>query len=120
MNILRKANEIVKIIKADYDADWYIAISSDIGDLSEVADKMEELEVLMENKFYHPEIHVFYPNMEGETPGIIQFDDDTFMKQMKQDIKMKKHSGSISRDSVRSTDIRQSTPKSISSSCSRI
>ena len=89
MNILRKANEIVKIIKADYDADCYIAISSDIGDLSEVADKMEELEVLMENKFYHPEIHVFYPNMEGETPGIIQFDDDTFMKQMKQDIKMK-------------------------------
>ena len=89
MNILRKANEIVKIIKDDYDADCYIAISSDIGDLSEVADKMEELEVLMENKFYHPEIHVFYPNMEGETPGIIQFDDDTFMKQMKQDIKMK-------------------------------
>ena len=89
MNILRKANEIVKIIKADYDADCYIAISSDIGDLSEVADKMEELEVLMENKFYHPEINVFYPNMEGETPGIIQFDDDTFMKQMKQDIKMK-------------------------------
>ena len=65
MNILRKANEIVKIIKDDYDADCYIAISSDIGDLSEVADKMEELEVL------------------------IQFDDDTFMKQMKQDIKMK-------------------------------
>ena len=27
--------------------------------------------------------------MEDETPGIIQFDDDTFMKQMKQDIKMK-------------------------------
>ena len=84
-----KSSGIVKIIKDDYDADCYIAISSDIGDLSEVADKMEELEVLMENKFYHPEIHVFYPNMEGETPGIIQFDDDTFMKQMKQDIKMK-------------------------------
>ena len=51
--------------------------------------KVDELDELMDNKFYHPEIKVFYPNMESDSSGMIQFDDDTLMKQMKQDIKMK-------------------------------
>lgn len=86
---IKAANEIVRLVKSDYDDECYIAISSVVESPSDIPSKLCELELLMENKFYHPETHVFYQNMEGETPGIIQFDDDTAMKQMKQDIKMK-------------------------------
>lgn len=83
------AGELVKIIKSDYDEDCYIAVSTEIENPEDMEQKVDELDELMDNKFYHPEIKVFYPNMESDASGMIQFDDDTLMKQMKQDIKMK-------------------------------
>jgi len=83
------AQELVKIIKSDYDEECFIAVSSDIEKPEDMKQKVDELDELMDNKFYHPEIKVFYPNMESDSSGMIQFDDDTLMKQMKQDIKMK-------------------------------
>lgn len=83
------AQELVKIIKSDYDEDCYIAVSSEIDRPENMKQMADELDELMDNKFYHPEIKVFYPNMESDSSGMIQFDDDTLMKQMKQDIKMK-------------------------------
>lgn len=82
------AGELVKIIKSDYDEDCYIAVSTEIENPEDMEQKVDELDELMDNKFYHPEIKVFYPNMESDASGMIQFDDDTLMKQMKQDIKM--------------------------------
>ena len=43
----------------------------------------------MENKFYHPNVRLFYSGMESSDCEIIKIDDDTLMKQMKQDIRMK-------------------------------
>ena len=54
---------------------------------------MEELDYLMENKFYHTSRNVFYKGMNNESMSVIQIDDDTLMKQMKQDIKMKDADG---------------------------
>ena len=78
----------MKIIKSDYDEDCYIAVSSEVDRPENMKQMADELDELMDNKFYHPEIKVFYPNMESDSSGMIQFDDDTLMKQMKQDIKM--------------------------------
>ena len=89
VDVVQAAHELVKIIKSDYDEDCYIAVSSDIDRPEDMKQKVDELDELMDNKFYHPEIRVFYPNMESDSSGMIQFDDDTLMKQMKQDIKMK-------------------------------
>lgn len=83
------AQELARIIKSDYDEECFIAVSSDIEKPEDMKQKVDELDELMDNKFYHPEIKVFYPNMESDSSGMIQFDDDTLMKQMKQDIKMK-------------------------------
>ena len=43
----------------------------------------------MENKFYHPNTKLFYSGMESGDCEIIKIDDDTLIKQMKQDIRMK-------------------------------
>jgi two-component system response regulator YesN len=54
--------------------------------LSKVFDCLEER---MENKFYQPEQRIYGENrFNGETT-LARIDDDTLMKQMKQDIKMK-------------------------------
>lgn len=50
---------------------------------------MDMLEALMENKFYRPDVYVYSEDISEETPVLVQIDDDTLMKQMKQDIKMK-------------------------------
>ena len=50
---------------------------------------MDELEELMENKFYHPNVRLFYSGMKSSDCEIIKIDDDTLIKQMKQDIRMK-------------------------------
>ncbi len=72
-----------------YRENCYIAISSEIEKAEDIAKHMDELEILMENKFYSKECNVFYSGMQSECPEIIQVDDDILMKQMKQDIKMK-------------------------------
>ena len=54
-----------------------------------MAGAMEELELLMENRFYHPDCSLFYNGMEKNDSELIQIDDDTLIKQMKQDIRMK-------------------------------
>ena len=50
---------------------------------------MDMLEALMENRFYRPDVYVYSEDISEETPVLVQIDDDTLMKQMKQDIKMK-------------------------------
>lgn len=76
-------------IKKKYGADCYIAISSELADYHDVSGKMEEMELLMENKFYQQFNYIFSPNIDYRTQTSVEIDDDTLMKQMKQDLKMK-------------------------------
>ena len=47
------------------------------------------LDALIEYWFYRPVAFVYSEDISEETPVLVQIDDDTLMKQMKQDIKMK-------------------------------
>jgi two-component system, response regulator YesN len=83
------ANEVLDRIEAEYGNHCTASVSSEIQQAEQIAAAMEELEMLMENKFYHPGTRLFYSSMERDDSEIIQIDDDTLMKQMKQDIRMK-------------------------------
>ena len=50
---------------------------------------MDEVDTLMNNKFYETGRYIFSDNVSEDTPVLVQIDDDALMKQMKQDIKMK-------------------------------
>lgn len=78
-------DEIVHI----YGVKCYIAVSKTIEDYSRIPEHMEELEELMEGRFYQTDTYIYSQDMKSEAPVLIQIDDDTLMKQMKQDIKMK-------------------------------
>lgn len=83
------ANQVLDKIEAEYGEHCTASVSSEICQAEQIATAMEELETLMENKFYHPSTRLFYSGMERDDSEIIQIDDDTLMKQMKQDIRMK-------------------------------
>lgn len=87
------ADKICNGIKMDFDMKSYIAISDKIDGFDGIAKEMGDMELLMENRFYHLSNNVFYHGMKKNSTEIVQVDDDTLMKQMKQDIKIKNISG---------------------------
>ncbi len=84
-----KADKIYRYVHNEYNESCFIAVSSKFEGVDGMQTAMEELDTLMENKFYHQTCNVFYSGMKNDATSIIQIDDDTVMKQMKQDIKMK-------------------------------
>ncbi len=89
LDCIHFAKTLLDEIETEYAEKCTASISSEIDQAEKIAEAMEELEELMENKFYHPECRLFYSDMEKDDSEIIQIDDDTLMKQMKQDIRMK-------------------------------
>lgn len=85
--------DICQYIQETYQEKCYISISSQINSATEIGKAMEELEVLLENKFYHQNSQVFYKGMEKDNEAIVLMEDDTLIKQMKQNVKMKDVSG---------------------------
>lgn len=67
----------------------YVAVSSGITDKSQIALRYQELELLMENRFYDLDSTVYMAENEAESAEDVRLDDDTLIKQMKQDIRTK-------------------------------
>lgn len=84
------AQNIVAKIDDRFDEKAYIAISDEFTNgVRDLAHQFDDLEELMENKFYQSGVRVYSHNTESGSNVFVQIDDDTLMKQMKQDIKMK-------------------------------
>lgn len=83
------ATKLQLSIKNLYNENSFIAISSDFNDYTEIPKIMEELEELMQDKFYQTETRIYFPNKEELGGDISQIEEDALMKKMKQDIKMK-------------------------------
>ena len=57
--------------------------------MDHLAKEFENLELLMENKFYQSEQHVFVEEEEGNNNLLAQINDDILLKQIRQDLRMK-------------------------------
>ena len=79
VSYVENAERICENIKKDYGMNAYIAISEELEGFDGIAKGMEELDYLMENKFYHTSRNVFYKGMNNESMSVIQIDDDTLM-----------------------------------------
>lgn len=89
IDLIAFANDLLEQIKQEYENSCTASISSEISCAEQIICAMDELEELMENKFYHPNVRLFYSGMKSSDCEIIKIDDDTLIKQMKQDIRMK-------------------------------
>ncbi len=76
-------------IEKEYREKCYIAVSDPMTEASDLYEVFESLEKRMENKFYQSGQTVFGPVESDGENVLVQIDDDTLMKQMKQDMKMK-------------------------------
>ncbi len=83
------ATTVSDMIEKTYKKTVYVALSKQIESHANIAEAFEETENLMENRFYQSSTRIYLPYSNGESPLLVQIDDDTLMKQMKQDIKMK-------------------------------
>lgn len=89
MTLQQTAQKLHDAVFKKYGEHCHFAISGEIDDYEKIPQTMDMLEALMENKFYRPDVYVYSEDISEETPVLVQIDDDTLMKQMKQDIKMK-------------------------------
>ena len=81
---------ICTFFKKRYSMDCYVAVSSHWEDGAvSLAKKFEEVEERMEDKFYDMNQTVFLPEEEKASSTDTGIEDDTYIKQMAQDIKMK-------------------------------
>ena len=78
-----------KMILEKYNLTAYVAISKEFDDVRNVTVAFEETENLMENRFYETESKIYISYADDQVAIDEHVDDDTLMKQMKQDIKMK-------------------------------
>ena len=76
-------------ISVRYCKKCFLAISSKIEKCDNLSIAMEEAEELMENKFYESDSKVFYKTKTEESPIFVPSDDDSIVKRIKQDIKLK-------------------------------
>ena len=81
------------MILREYGYTAYIAISRAFTDDKDITSAFEETESLMENRFYQTDTKIYLSYENGQSTADGNIDDDTLMKQMKQDIKMKDAEG---------------------------
>jgi len=89
VNLLEEAKKIHTFFLDKYKACCCISIVEDIESANDIAKGFERAEELMENKFYQEQVFVFSEHTKGQDGVLSSVDDDTIMKQMKQDIKLK-------------------------------
>lgn len=75
--------------KCENNVKSYVAVSSGISDRGQIAFRYQELELLMENRFYDLDSRVYMAENEAENAADVQLDDDTLVKQIRQDIRIK-------------------------------
>ena len=87
------AEKLIDFFKNRYNSTPYIAISKTINSLDDFSVFSEELEVLMEKRFYQPTIHIYMSEQIDDGTGMTDYmqkvDDDILTKQIYQDLKMK-------------------------------
>lgn len=87
------AEMLLNFFQNRYGKDPYIAVSKKLNGIEELSICLDNLEALLERRFYRPDIHIYLSEQEsvetGRTHSVQVPDDDILTKQIHQDLKMK-------------------------------
>ncbi|MBO4590965.1 MAG: response regulator [Eubacterium sp.] len=84
------ADRLISLLKTNYGETAYVAISESFEPgASSVAEHFKVLESLMQEKFYSTGRFVYEQQDEKDGTDVAEIENDTLMKQIKQDVKMK-------------------------------
>ena len=87
--IIALCDNLKKYLSVKYARKCFLALSSEFESCNDLYNALEETEELMEGKFYEVESKVFVKVKQEESPIFVQTDDDSLVKQIRQDIKIK-------------------------------
>ena len=88
-DLVEACEKIKNKLSVGYAKKCFVALSSEVENCNELAKALEETEELMEGKFYEVESKVFVKGSKEESPIFVQQDDDSLIKQIRQDVKLK-------------------------------
>ena len=83
------AEQLYNTIRKQCGMEAYIAASDKKEKIEALDKEFEALELLMEQKFYQPEQHIFMEQMKDNVNLLSQINDDMLLKQIRQDLRMK-------------------------------
>ncbi len=83
------AHDIFNMLQIQYHTKGYIAISKSIKDLSEIENKVETLEEILEGMYYHPDKYI-YSELDEDNISVAPYEDiEDLTKRVKHDINLK-------------------------------
>lgn len=83
------ANHIYTFLKRDYRERFYLAVSRKFQGMGSLPEIMEQLEQQMEEKFYHPEKHIYTNDEEHLKLAVGEVQDSHLMQMISEDISRK-------------------------------
>lgn len=88
-DVKNMAQAIIIYLKETYKEDCFVAVVGGIQGTEKLEKAYNEAEFLMEARFYQPERKIYISERGEQKEDVNHLNDDTLMKQMKQDIRMK-------------------------------
>ena len=83
------AKHLYDILKQNYSASFHLAVSSRFEGHEALPEIMSQLEQTMEEKFYHPDVHVFNNEASDSQPVNAETQDSRLMEKISEDISRK-------------------------------
>ena len=83
------AKHLYDILKQNYSASFHLAVSSRFEGNEALPEIMSQLEQTMEEKFYHPDVHVFNNEASDSQPVNAETQDSRLMEKISEDISRK-------------------------------
>ena len=83
------AKHLYDILKQNHSASFHLAVSSRFEGHEALPEIMSQLEQTMEEKFYHPDVHVFNNEASDSQPVNAETQDSSLMEKISEDISRK-------------------------------
>ena len=83
------AKHLYDLLKQNYSASFHLAVSSRFEGHEALPEIMSQLEQTMEEKFYHPDVHVFNNEASDSQPVNAETQDSRLMEKISEDISRK-------------------------------
>lgn len=83
------ANQLNHFFQQHYDTNCYFAVSREVSGIQEMPEEFQQLEQLLEEKFYQPKQHIFVHGKKVESTEDVIVEDSEILNNISEDIKFK-------------------------------
>lgn len=83
------ANQLYQFFQQHFDTSCYFAVSEEVNGVENMPEEFQQLEQLLEEKFYQPKQHIFVHGKKAEPVAETEVEDSEILNSISEDIKYK-------------------------------